>query len=622
MRLSTKTTLFSTGIALVMILVLTAVSLVSFRQFSILSAKAHTRTAAEIVRVYLTEAMVNGVIDKRENFLIRLQDVEGLQSAKVVRGPKVIQQFGEGLAGEQATDSIEEQVLNSGEPYYELLGDNENPYFRSTIPFVADTRGNPNCLNCHQVKEGTVLGAVTLTMSISHLKESALMTIGAMVLAIGFFSVLIVLFFRRLTRPLSQTAEDVQLAMKQALEGRFDSRIQSHTNDEVGQIAEDINQLTGYLQSGLSRIRDDVAQLIQTKLDSEGKGNLLTETTDMVDGLIRASQFKQAIEEDETKLEVYCRIARVIREDFDIPRFSLYEVANSKNRMLPVVVDGETDPEIRWCDPQIMVRSESCRARRTGHTIDSSETPFICNSFKPPQENPELCHICVPVIQSGTVGSVVQMVVNDEEAVMIHAALPLISVYMREAAPVIEAKRLMDTLRESNLRDAMTGLHNRRFLEEYVDTLIAQSQRRETQLSILMLDLDYFKQVNDTYGHDAGDSVLKALSKVLKQSVRSSDMVIRYGGEEFLIILQETEGNYADEVAEKIRAAVEDLKVELPGVVLQKTISIGVADYPTDSETFWQAVKYADVALYKAKEQGRNRVVHFRKEMWADNEQY
>ena len=180
----------------------------------------------------------------------------------------------------------------------------------------------------------------------------------------------------------------------------------------------------------------------------------------------------------------------------------------------------------------------------------------------------------------------------------------------------------MESLRDSTLRDPMTGLNNRRFLEEYVETLVASVQRKRTHVAILMLDLDYFKMVNDTYGHDAGDAVLKSLSNVLKQSVRASDLVIRYGGEEFLIILIDSESTAAERVAENIRAAVEALKVQVAGIVLQKTISIGISDFPTDSDTFWQAVKFADVALYQAKEQGRNRVIRFNPEMWSDTKEY
>jgi diguanylate cyclase (GGDEF)-like protein len=217
---------------------------------------------------------------------------------------------------------------------------------------------------------------------------------------------------------------------------------------------------------------------------------------------------------------------------------------------------------------------------------------------------------------------VLQLVSTPQEQQHLLDMEPYINVYLREASPVLETKRLMETLREANLRDPMTGLNNRRFLEEYVETLVTNVQRKKSHLSILMLDLDYFKMVNDTYGHDAGDAVLKALAKVLKQSVRASDMVIRYGGEEFLIILQDAEGGKADVIAEKIRLAVENIKTQVASVVIQKTISIGISDFPSDSDTFWQAVKYADVALYQAKETGRNRVVRFNASMWVDKKEY
>jgi diguanylate cyclase (GGDEF)-like protein len=286
--------------------------------------------------------------------------------------------------------------------------------------------------------------------------------------------------------------------------------------------------------------------------------------------------------------------------------------------MLPLFVDGLHEGSCRWCDPQILVRSEGCRARRTGHMVDGIVNPGICYAFQPPEEAGARRHICLPIIQSGSVGNVVQLVATPEEEARLSSQIPYINVYLREAAPVLETKKLMETLKESSLRDPMTGLNNRRFLEEYVETLVAAVHRKKQHLGIMMLDLDYFKMVNDTYGHDAGDSVIKALAKVLRQSVRASDMVIRFGGEEFLIVLLETSPEAADQVAEKIRASVEALEIPTGHVVIKKTISIGLADFPGDSDTFWQAVKFADVALYQAKETGRNRVIRFTQEMWAD----
>ena len=242
--------------------------------------------------------------------------------------------------------------------------------------------------------------------------------------------------------------------------------------------------------------------------------------------------------------------------------------------------------------------------------------------FRGEAESEKYTHICLPITQSGSVGCVVQMVLHADLGQYASRSIPFIEVYLRETAPVIEAKRLMDHLKESTLRDAMTGLYNRRFLEEYVTTLVATSQRQKASFSVLMLDLDYFKQVNDTFGHEAGDKVLKTLSETLTKSVRTSDMVVRYGGEEFLIILMDTDADGAMNVAEGIRAKVEATKISLPGTMLQKTISIGISEFPLDADSFWQVVKYADVALYAAKTQGRNRVLRFNTVMWKEGESY
>jgi diguanylate cyclase (GGDEF)-like protein len=620
MKLNSKIISFFSLLAVIMVLVVTAISLYSFRQFSIASSREHMRTAAEIVRVHLTDSMINGVIDKREGFLQRLTEVQGLQSARVVRGSNVEHQFGKGLSREQPADEIERQVLKDGKPRYQLTEDGMSVVFRGTIPFVATTLGTPNCLQCHQVNEGSVLGAVTLTMSIAPLKQKALITVAAIVGALVFFSLIAYLFLRRLVQPLVGTAGNVAHAVQRAVQGDFTVSIERKTNDEIGQIAEDLNRLMGFLHKGLHAIGDNVAQLINQKPSKDR--NLLTNTVDMVETLIHASQFKKAIEEDETKKEIYQRLSNVIEHNFKVSDFSIYEVVAGKNQMIPIIVDGTPGSSCQWCNPEILVRPETCRARRTGHQIDAVESPGICYAFQPPRDREGYSHICLPVIQSGTVGSVVQLVVPPQDKARIQEITPYVSVYLREAAPVLETKRLMETLRESTLQDAMTGLNNRRFLEEYVDTLVANAQRQKANISILMLDLDYFKMVNDTYGHDAGDTVLKTLAKVLRQSVRASDIVIRYGGEEFLIILQNSGGEAADQVAEKIRAMVEKMKIPLDGTTLQKTISIGIADYPGDSETFWQAVKYADVALYQAKETGRNRCIRFTRDMWADDKEY
>ena len=141
-------------------------------------------------------------------------------------------------------------------------------------------------------------------------------------------------------------------------------------------------------------------------------------------------------------------------------------------------------------------------------------------------------------------------------------------------------------------------------------------------MAILMADMDFFKKVNDEYGHESGDSVLKALAHIMQNAVRQSDLVIRYGGEEFLILLVDCHPEkFAEQIAEKIRSKVEDHQFRIEGGNLRKTLSIGVSEFPKDTTAFWEAVKFADVALYRAKEEGRNRVIRFDSSMW-DAEDY
>jgi diguanylate cyclase (GGDEF)-like protein len=599
---------------------LVGASLFSFRYFALSTAEEQARTAAEIVRVHLTESMVNGTISKRKTFLDRLGGVKGLLDVWVVRGPNVVKQYGPGLESEQQNDAIDDQVVQSTKPFFGLVDYGDGEVFRATIPYVAQSDNEPHCLQCHQVAQGEVLGAVSLFLSVEEQRNQAFMIVMLMAGVVALFAIVSMSFSRRLIKPLIDTAEAVQEAVHGARKGDFSARIQHRSDDEVGQIAKDLNILMVLLSKGLESIAQKVARLI--RYNQPIGDNQLATTIEMVESLEDVSYFKQAIEEDETKDEVYARLSDVISRDFMIDLFSIYEVASSKNKLVPMVVDGAAGKDCRWCDPQVLIRADACRAKRTGRAVDGISTPGICTAFAPPKDHPNAYHVCIPMIQSGSVGGVVQVVTDPERKALACNMMPFIEVYLREAAPVLEAKRLMSTLRESSLRDPMTGLHNRRFLQEYVDVLISYTDRNKSSFTVLMADLDYFKQVNDTYGHEAGDATLKALAKALSSSVRASDLLIRYGGEEFLILLRDTDAEAGIKVAEKIRVSIEKMKVELTGAVIQKTISIGISGYPEDSRNFWQVVKYADVALYRAKEAGRNRVLRFLPEMWTDEEAY
>ena len=169
--------------------------------------------------------------------------------------------------------------------------------------------------------------------------------------------------------------------------------------------------------------------------------------------------------------------------------------------------------------------------------------------------------------------------------------------------------------RELALQDELTGLANRRALEQMLINEVERAQRHGRPLSILMADIDRFKSINDSYGHRAGDEVLRELARLLADTLRSIDRAARYGGEEFFVLMPDTPADEARRVAERIRAAVEehtfvvDPEDDAPPIGLHITVSAGVAGLPENAESLAALVEVADRALYEAKRGGRNRVV-------------
>ena len=159
--------------------------------------------------------------------------------------------------------------------------------------------------------------------------------------------------------------------------------------------------------------------------------------------------------------------------------------------------------------------------------------------------------------------------------------------------------------------DALTGLYNRKYLEEVTNIITAQSKRTGLKYGVLMLDIDHFKLVNDTYGHDVGDNVIRILAQTLKEKTRNSDICIRYGGEEFVILLYNCDLNHINQIAQNIRHGFMNKKIPAATTIIQKTVSIGTAIFPANHNDLMKCIKYADLAMYEAKDSGRNKVVPF-----------
>jgi two-component system cell cycle response regulator len=189
---------------------------------------------------------------------------------------------------------------------------------------------------------------------------------------------------------------------------------------------------------------------------------------------------------------------------------------------------------------------------------------------------------------------------------------------LARARTQIRKRRYTDHLRdnvqnsiEMAITDALTGLHNRRYMESHLSTLAEQASGRAKPLSLMILDIDYFKSINDTYGHDAGDDVLREFAVRIRKSIRGIDLACRYGGEEFVIVMPETDIQVAGLIAERLRRSIasETFAVNKGTKRIDVTISIGLATLDRKDEPVADVLKRADTALYRAKNDGRNRVV-------------
>ncbi len=199
--------------------------------------------------------------------------------------------------------------------------------------------------------------------------------------------------------------------------------------------------------------------------------------------------------------------------------------------------------------------------------------------------------------------------------VLLLGALFVFGVSTLSLQTTLDLKRI-DSLEIENITDPLMGISNRRHLERKLNDELAKAKRYDLPLSILMIDVDHFKMVNDTYGHDAGDAILKNLGTFIANSIRKNDCVARYGGEELVIIYPDTHGKDAVLMGERLRQAIEEHVIVPPDMEKQDreihiTVSIGVAEDGPEISNIKDLIKRADKSMYRAKHEGRNRVLQY-----------
>lgn len=219
------------------------------------------------------------------------------------------------------------------------------------------------------------------------------------------------------------------------------------------------------------------------------------------------------------------------------------------------------------------------------------------------------CILCAPLKSKGKVLGVIELVNDGSAGKFRQDDLFLLSTLADYAAIAIENARYFQKIQELTITDDVTGLFNSRFLYQAIESEIKRSKRYKKQLSLIFIDIDFFKHVNDGHGHLAGSRLLREVGDVFRQSLRNVDIVTRYGGDEFVIILPETKKDVGVLTAKRIREALNEHRFQLgKNLNLKVTASFGIASYPGDAKTATEIIRLADQAMYRVKETSRDGV--------------
>ena len=419
--------------------------------------------------------------------------------------------------------------------------------------------------------------------------------------------VLIILIVNYFLTPYLEILEKVKETTENILKGNFDNKIETKLKGEAKEFVESYNYFLNKIKESFGVIEEKYTSLIEKEAKADDP---LTDAKETIEELANIFKFKRLIEEDELTEVIFNRLIEAIQK-YEVYNFYIIGINNRDKESFMIYKTKDL-----CCD--VEENFEHCRAYRLSKEVNSLKYEHIC-----PKHMCESEYICIPFSASGNFTGILKIIIEtEEEKEKVTKNLAYIKAYLNEVSSIIEAKYTLELLKEQTIKDPLTGLFNRRYLENILTLIIANAKRKNDKIGFLMIDMDYFKKVNDTYGHDAGDMILKQLGEILKESIRESDIAVRFGGEEFVIILQNLKDKKdLEKVAEKIRKNVEKYEFDTGGgSAIKKTVSIGGALFDTDCKKGWECIKYADLALYKAKNNGRNQVVIFDKKLKEESQ--
>jgi len=414
-------------------------------------------------------------------------------------------------------------------------------------------------------------------------------------------AILSVFIWRLIVRPL-RFALASETAQAQERQARADELLQTNQALQT-EIAE-----RERVQDEVSRLNAELEQRVAQRTTQIEAAN--QSLSDRNREIMLLSEMSQVLQSCVTEEEAFQAARRFCERLHPGAAGALYLTRASRDQVEMVAAWGE--PRER----APLFRPPDCWALRRGHAHEVREggTGLVCPHVQE-TATPQAPYLCIPLMAQGeTLGLFHIEFPGRPHAGAGHEIAPseraLAVTLAEQLASAFANLKLRESLRQQSIRDALTGLFNRRFLEESLQRELARVQRSGRSLAAIMIDVDHFKRFNDTFGHDAGDLILREVGALLRRQVRGSDIACRFGGEEFLVLLPETTLETASARAEHLREAVHELQPMQNGRALGTiTISLGVALFPDHGATPESLVQAADAALYQAKKAGRDRVV-------------
>lgn len=403
----------------------------------------------------------------------------------------------------------------------------------------------------------------------------------------AILAVLMVRRVRRLTIPLRSAITRVQT-------GDLSVRVPVHGNDELSMIATHFNDMTASLEHTVNEQRT-----FQRTLESRVEALVQASTAELLH-LGQLGILMQACEGPREAADVITRVAPALFPTGG----SVSLLAASRNVLERFARWGHGEVGGTWLP-------EDCWASRLGTAHAAGPDLHVPRCR---HDHTEQASLCLPLSAQGETLGVVTLHFTDVAALKEHQDLA--QRFADRTALALANLRLKETLRHQSVRDPLTGLYNRRYFEETGARELARSRRQSWPFSVVMLDVDHFKQFNDVHGHAVGDMVLRRLGHLLGEQFREEDVVCRYGGEEFVVLLPSCAADTARERAEGLRVAVQRMAVTAPDSSgLTVTVSVGITAALPQEVDLSAVVSRADQALYRAKHLGRNRVVSYSAEM-------